>query len=205
MNRRLKSVVAISLLLPGTGSATSNRWQPAEGATLIGTSAPEWKDIDWIQGGPLTLAGLRGKVVLLRFWLTGCSYCERTAPALRALAERYADRGLVVVGLHHPKSTAARDRRTVEKAARALRLDFPIGLDNDWTTIRAYGVGSIFERFTSASFLIDRDGVIRFVHDGGEFHEGGGPDHASCRAAYEALEAALVSALGPAAESVLQG
>jgi peroxiredoxin len=169
-------------------------WSPIEGSALIGTPAPEWKGVEWIQGEPTTLADLRGKVVLVRFWLMGCSYCTRTAPALRDLSKRYQDRGLVVVGLHHPKSDSARDPKAVAQAARSLGLEFRVGLDNDWETIRAYGVGSVFKRFTSVTFLIDRQGVIRFVHDGGEFHEDG-PGHEECTAAYRALEAAIADAL----------
>jgi peroxiredoxin len=173
--------------------AAPRPWIPTEGGALIGTRAPEWKGIEWIQGEPTTLADLRGKVVLVRFWLMDCAYCTRTAPALRELSKRYEDRGLVVVGLHHPKSDPARDPKAVARAARALGLDFRVGLDNDWETIRAYGVGRVFQRFTSVTFLIDRQGIIRFVHDGGEFHEGEG--HAECNAAYRALEAAIVEAL----------
>ncbi len=166
-------------------------WVPREGRELIGTRAPEWRGIRWLQGGPLSLADLRGKVVLLRFWLIDCPYCERSAPALRSWSERYRERGLVVVGLHHPKSEAARDPAAVERAARRLGLDFPVGLDDDWTTIRAYGVGATFQAFTSVSFLIDREGFIRFVHDGGEYRQGGGPAHGGCHAAHTTLDAAL--------------
>ena len=67
-------------------------------------------------------------------------------------------------------------------------FDFPIAMDNGWRTIRAYGVGSELKRFTSVSFLIDQQGIIRFVHDGGEFHLGGGDEHKECQAAYFALK-----------------
>lgn len=59
----------------------------------------------------------------------------------------------------------------------------------------------MFRRFTSVSFLIDRGGVIRFIHDGGEFHGGGGPEHAACNAAFEALEAAIADALEAAPQA----
>src|SRR5262245_40065869 len=95
-------------------------WKPREGAELVGTRAPEWSGIRWIQGGPLTLAGLRGRVVLLRFWLADCPFCERTAPALRELDERYRERGLVVVAVHHPKSEESRDLEKVARAAKEL-------------------------------------------------------------------------------------
>lgn len=178
-----------------TGAVTTTEWLPREGRELLGTAAPEWKGIQWIQGGPLTIASLKGKVVLLRFWLLDCPYCQRTAPALRELYSKYRDQGLVVVGLHHPKSEEVRDVARVADAAKKLGFDFPIGQDDSWSTIRAYGVGSHFERFTSVSFLIDRDGIIRFVHDGGEYHQGGGPEHRECNAAYAALEAAIQQVL----------
>ena len=183
---------SLALLAGLTAGITAHAaWTPNEGRDLIGTRAPEWRGIRWIQGGPLSLADLRGKVVLLRFWLTDCPYCTRTAPALRDLFERYRGRGLVVVGIHHPKSRGARDPAKVEEAARELGMAFPIGQDNDWTTIRAYGVGTHFQRFTSVSFLIDASGTIRFVHDGGEFHGGGGADHRECNEAFEALESEI--------------
>ncbi|HMC83860.1 MAG TPA: redoxin domain-containing protein [Candidatus Polarisedimenticolia bacterium] len=177
------------------GASSAPEWVPREGRELLGTPAPEWRGIRWIQGGPLTLSGLRGKVVLLRFWLMDCPFCVRTAPALRTFSERYQDQGLVVVGLHHPKSEEARDPTRVARAARDLGFDFPVGQDEDWTTVRAYGVGTHLRSFTSVSFLIDRSGIIRFVHDGGEYHPGGGPEHRECNAAYEALDAAIRRAL----------
>jgi peroxiredoxin len=177
------------------GAADPAQWVPREGRELLGTPAPEWRGVRWIQGGPLSLSDLKGKVVLLRFWLMDCPFCVRTAPALRTLFQRYRDRGLVVVGLHHPKSETARDPDRVARAAQDLGFEFPVGQDPDWTTVRAYGVGTHLRSFTSVSFLIDRRGIIRFVHDGGEYHPGGGPEHRECNAAYEALDAAIRKAL----------
>src|SRR5258706_6348299 len=78
-------------------------WSPREGLELIGKPAPEFEGLDWLQGGPPALGALHGKAVLMRFWLTGCPYCRATAPALVELDERYRARGLVVIGIHHPK------------------------------------------------------------------------------------------------------
>ncbi len=86
-------------------------WAPGEGGALVGTRAPELEGLTWIQGGPLTLAALRGHPVLIRFWTDGCQYCHDSAPSLIALHQKYAERGLVVLGVHHPKSEASRDRR----------------------------------------------------------------------------------------------
>ncbi len=166
-------------------------WLPAEGLELIGRGAPQWEGIDWIQRGPLTLGSLRGKVVLLRFWLTGCSYCTRTAPALNALDRRYRERGLVVVGLHHPKSAYTRERDVVRAAARELEFEFPVGTDDRWTTLERYWTGSSKRAFTSVTFLIDRDGIIRFLHDGGEFFPGAGAAGSAYRAIEEMVERLL--------------
>ncbi len=166
-------------------------WLPAEGLDLVGRPAPEWKGIDWIQGGPLTLESLRGKVVLLRFWLTDCPYCVRTAPALNALDRRYRPEGLVVVGLHHPKSAYTRERAVVRAAARELEFEFPVGTDDGWTTLDRYWTGSSKRAFTSVTFLIDRAGIIRFVHDGGEFFPGMGTAGSAYRAIEEMIERLL--------------
>lgn len=188
--RRLIPALVAAVALAGPASAAAEdaaRWRPEEGRELIGTPAPEWRDLDWIQGGPLTLEDLRGRAVLLRFWLVGCPYCRTSAPALVRLHEEFGDRGLTVVGLHHPKSEAAKDPDLVRRAAQHYGFDFPVALDNRWSTIRAYGVGSVFTRYTSVSFLIGPDGVIRWVHDGGAYAPGDGEEGR----AYEALVAAI--------------
>jgi peroxiredoxin len=195
MPRPAFSLVSLLIAAACVEGAVGEVWSPREGRELLGTAAPEWRGVEWVQGGPLSLADLRGRVVLLRFWLVDCPYCERSAAALRTWSKRYGERGLVVVGIHHPKSEKARDRKVVKAAARDLGFDFPVGTDDEWTTVRAYGVGGVFKRYTSVSFLIGRDGIIRFVHDGGEYHEGAGTGHEECSAAYGAFEAAIRSAL----------
>ena len=172
-----------------TSSATTvaPMWTPVEGRELVGTRAPELRDLVFVQGGPLSLAELKGRLVLIRFWLMDCPYCRATAPALNELHERFAARGLVVLGIHHPKSEAARDLVTVRRATRALGFAFPVAHDDTWATARAFGVGSTFERFTSVSLLVDRAGTIAWVHDGGEFHAGGGAGHEACNRAYASL------------------
>lgn len=195
MPRRALSLVPLLIAAACVNGEAGAVWSPREGRELLGTAAPEWRGVEWIQGGPLSLADLRGRVVLLRFWLVNCPYCQRSAAALRTWSKRYGRRGLVVVGIHHPKSEEARERKLVKAAARDLGFDFPVGTDDEWTTVRAYGVGSVFKRYTSVSLLIGRDGIIRFVHDGGEYHQGAEPGHEECRAAYETFESAIRSAL----------
>ena len=191
----VKTLALAALLIWTAGGPGSTNWQPKEGRELIGTRAPEWRGLEWISGGPFTLADLRGKVVLVRFWAIGCSLCASTAPALEELHEKYRERGLVVIGIHHPKSADAHDRKKAAQVAREMGMKFPIAHDDDWKNVRAYGVGTHFQNFTSISILIDRDGVIRWVHDGGEFHRGGGADHRECNAVYDSAVAAIEKAL----------
>src|SRR5262245_30568216 len=74
---------------------------PDSGADLIGAPAPEWTFTRWI-GTPRSLDGLRGKVVLVRWWTEGCHFCAHTLPELEALRRKHADDGLVVIGVFHP-------------------------------------------------------------------------------------------------------
>jgi peroxiredoxin len=158
----LASLLAL-LTLPPT-------WNPKEGNEWLGRPAPAWSGLQWLQGGPLDLQRLRGKPVFVRFWTDGCPFCQESGPTLRGLWDGYRDRGLVVVGIHHPKGTRQLD--DIRKAIRALGFTFPVATDLDWKTVRAYGVGTSFRAFTSISVLIDQCGVIRFVHDGGTIRSG---------------------------------
>jgi peroxiredoxin len=141
-------------------------------ATIVGQPAPSWPELRWVQGGPLSLADLRGKVVLVRFFTdVQCPYCSATAPALNELDSDFRARGLVVVGFYTPKpaprETAVEDvRRTV--AAYGFR--FPVAIDDEWKALRRLWLDRTSgAAWTSASLLIDRKGIVRRVHPGGVF------------------------------------
>jgi peroxiredoxin len=154
------------------------------GSELVGRPAGEFVGVEWLGGEARTLADLRGRVVLVRFWTDTCPYCERTAPALRRLDEEFRARGLVVIGLHHPKPRGrAVTREEVLQAARAWGMSFPIGLDRAWATVDAWWLRTGERAATSASFLIDRRGKVRLVHPGPEFTPDG--DDASRRDFFE--------------------
>jgi peroxiredoxin len=160
----------MGVFLPGL---TSNLWKPAEGSELIGTRAPELDNLTWLNCKPVTLAQLRGKVVLIRFWLIDCPYCQRTAPALNYLLDKYQKDGLVIIGIHHPKSKEAEDPELVKKGASELKFKFPIAMDNEWTNVNAFWLSKRKRSYTSASFLIDKRGSIRWVHPGGDIIKDG--------------------------------
>ena len=142
----------------------------APGAERIGRPAPAWSFERWIRTAPLSLDALRGKVVLIRWWTDGCHYCAATLPGLEALRTRYADRGLVVVGAYHPKPPRDVSDRKILAFADKLGFEGPIAVDREWSTLDRYWLAGHPERdWTSVSFLIDREGVIRWLHGGGEY------------------------------------
>lgn len=171
---------------------------PDSGVELLGQPAPPWRFQRWVRGGPLTLPGLRGKVVLFRFWTEHCRFCETTLPALEQLRRRYGDRGLVVVGAFHPERAHQRvsDAR-ITALADSLGFGGPIACDRDWATLDRWWLDGHPDRdWVSASFLIDRDGVVRWVHGGGEYHESDDPRHHRCEVKLHELEAAIEPLLG---------
>ena len=131
----------------------------------VGDLAPEFGGIEaWINGGPLTMEELRGQVVLIDFWTYTCINCIRTFPFLKQWNSRYADDGLVIVGVHSPEFEFEKDYDNVVEATQNEALAWTMAQDNDFVTWRRYN-----NRFWPAKYLIDKDGVVRYTH----FGEGG--------------------------------
>src|ERR1700730_6371631 len=127
--------------------------------------APELDGGQWIQHGPVSLKAQRDKaVVLIDFWDYTCVNCIRTLPYVVAWNKRYKDSGLVVVGVHAPEFSFAREGSHVAEAAARFGLEYPIVLDNEYAIWRAYS-----NRCWPAKYLVDSQGRIRYYH----FGEGG--------------------------------
>ncbi len=136
---------------------------------LIGQPAPGWKLDHWFNSEPLALEDLRGKVVLVRWFMApSCPFCSATAPALNRFDEEYRGRGLVVIGVYHHKDPEALDVETVRGYVEHYRFRFPVAVDPDWQTLKRWWLDGHERSWTSVSFLIDRRGVIRHVHLGGK-------------------------------------
>ena len=118
----------------------------------------------WINSEPLTIAGLRGKVVLLDFWTYTCINCIRTFPYLKLWHSKYADDGLVILGIHTPEFEFEKDYDNVVQATLDNAITWPVAQDNDFVTWRNYN-----NRYWPAKYLIDQDGVVQYTH----FGEGG--------------------------------
>jgi peroxiredoxin len=190
--RSMRVILALGLLLllaattPFSSGAAKANWHPSQGQELLGSLAPEFRGLSWVQGGPIRLQQQRGKVVLIRFWLAGCPLCENSAAALNFLDKKYGKAGLVVIGIHHPKSEAVKSAEVVLDAAHKLGFNFAIAQDNDWQTINALWLGNAKRKFTSATLLIDKNGRICWVHDGGTLRMTGDGS-----AAYTSLDAKI--------------
>jgi thiol-disulfide isomerase/thioredoxin len=135
---------------------------PNQNQRREGTQAPELQGIAaWLNSPPLTLAGLRGKVVWIDFWTYSCVNCVRTFPFLRAMYARYHSFGLEIVGVHSPEFDFEKVVPNVRAAVARHRLPYPVALDSDMRTWRAYQ-----NQYWPRVFLIDARGRIRFDHIG---------------------------------------
>ena len=147
---------------------------------MIMGQAPELQGITgWINSEPLTMRGLRGRVVFLDFWTYGCWNCQNTLPAMKRLHSKYASDGLVIIGVHTPEFPYERKRENVERAVAAAGLEYPIALDSENRTWKLYG-----NHYWPRQTLVDANGEVAFEHAG----EGG----------YEGIEAKVVELLDEA-------
>ncbi len=110
----------------------------------------------WLNSQPVTAADLRGKVVLIDFGTYTCINWLRSLPHVRAWAEKYKDRGLVVIGVHTPEFRFEKDLDNVKRAVKEMKIEFPIAIDNDYAIWRAFD-----NEYWPALYLIDARGRIR--------------------------------------------
>ncbi|MDO8213456.1 cytochrome c biogenesis protein DipZ [Conexibacter sp. CPCC 206217] len=112
-------------------------------------------------GEPLSLAGLRGRVVLVDFWTYSCINCLRTLPYLEAWDARYRSDGLTIVGVHTPEFPFEKDPGNVADAIAREGIRYPVVQDNDTATWTAYG-----NQYWPAEYFIDEKGRVRYAHFG---------------------------------------
>jgi cytochrome c biogenesis protein CcdA/thiol-disulfide isomerase/thioredoxin len=151
------------------GGGASVSLQACQTAAMYGGSglencgpAPAFKGIQqWLNtpgGQPVSLASLRGKVVLVDFWAYSCINCQRELPHVEAWAKDYAADGFEVVGVHTPEYAFEHVPSNVAAGVRRLGLTFPVALDNSYGTWDAYENQS-----WPAAYLIDASGRIRHI------------------------------------------
>jgi thiol-disulfide isomerase/thioredoxin len=121
----------------------------------------------WLDSGPLSPDDLRGHVVLVNFWTFTCVNWLRTAPYIRAWADKYKQQGLVTIGVHTPEFDVEHDFGNLERMVKDLRVDYPVAIDNDY---------AVWDAFTNnawpAVYLADGEGALRYQHLGeGNYEE----------------------------------
>jgi peptide-methionine (R)-S-oxide reductase len=143
------------------GSTTTKVFESAENA------APDFATGAWINSEPLTLKGLKGRVVLIEFWTFGCYNCRNTLPFVKAWHEKYANKGLTIVGVHSPELDGEEKIDNVRRQVASLGIHYPVVTDNNYATWNAYKVQA-----WPTIFLIDKNGKIRWSHVGeGKYDE----------------------------------
>ena len=163
-----------SLGLPATlvvaGSLALSASLPIQPGSALGgrRPAPSWQNQSWLNTqAPLKLEALRGKVILLNFWVFTCYNCTNTVPSLVDFDQRYRDKGLVVIGIHTPEFppyAGEHDKGNVARALKQYDIQYPNAQDNDSRTWRLYGI-----RYWPSFVLIDKKGEVRY-EGAGEFH-----------------------------------
>src|SRR6266576_443530 len=118
----------------------------------------------WLNTEPLTADALRGKVVAVDFWTFTCINWLRTLPYIRAWANMYSDKGLVVIGVHTPEFGVEHDLDNVRRAVRAMGIEYPVAIDNDYAVWNAFA-----NQYWPALYIADAEGRVRHH----EFGEGG--------------------------------
>ena len=127
------------------------------------TSAPEFKDINnWNDSSNHSIKELKGKVVVLDFWTYTCIFCLRTIPTIKKIKEEYADKDLVVIGIHSAEYEFVKNITNIERALKELGVnDHITGYDTNNKTWEVYG-----NSYWPKHILIDRDGFVRYEHPG---------------------------------------
>lgn len=123
---------------------------------------PEFQGISqWLNSAPLAIADLKGSVVLVQFWTFACINCQRTLPYITRWHRQYAAQGLKVIGIHTPEFAFERDTNNIKRALRQHRITYPVPVDNEFKTWKAYN-----NQYWPHLFLADRRGLLRYDHIG---------------------------------------
>jgi thiol-disulfide isomerase/thioredoxin len=164
----LFACIATTLLIAGARVLTPLALAAGQ-ATATNALAPEFphtRESSWLNSPPLTLASLRGKVVLLDIWTTDCWNCYRSFPWLRRVTDRFATRGLMVIGVHSPEFEHEKDRRGIATRLAQYQLTNPQLLDDDFAYWHL-----LDNQYWPAFYLIDKKGRMRQLLVG-EQHSG---------------------------------
>jgi cytochrome c biogenesis protein CcmG, thiol:disulfide interchange protein DsbE len=152
-------ILLLGLFASGCDGAGAGVQSPGGNHPLTGKAAPAFALRAQSGGKHVSLEDARGKVALVDFWATWCGPCKASFPKYQALAQKYSD-DLVVIGVSEDDEADG-----IQEFARDTGATFPLAWDGDKGVAKEYRPGSM-----PTSFIIDKEGVVRFVHSG--FREG---------------------------------
>ena len=133
-----------------------------DSALAANRGLPEFQGISqWLNSAPLTVGALKGNVVLVQFWTFACINCQRTLPYIVQWHQQYAAKGLKVIGIHTPEFAFERDLNNVKQALQKHQITYPVPIDNEFKTWKAYS-----NEYWPHLFLADRQGLVRYDHIG---------------------------------------
>ena len=143
-------------------------WQAAaEQPQAQQREAPEFSEgTTWLNGGPVKLADLRGRVVVVHFHARGCVNCVRNYPWYQKWHRELGPKGVVLIGIHTPETEAEKDVDKLREHLRTHGLEFPVAVDNEGANWKAWE-----NRLWPCVYLIDKRGIVRWRWDG-EFKYG---------------------------------
>ena len=129
---------------------------------LAQSAAPEFiPSGQWFNSEGVTLAALKGQVVLVEMWTFGCYNCYRSIPTLRAFYDSYRNQGFEIIGVHRPEFDYEHDAANVQESLLKYQVNWPVFQDNDSKTWNAYGT-----RAWPSFYLVFKNGTIRYTHRG---------------------------------------
>ena len=158
---RLPALTTLTRLATLTAASLLTLAIPAR-AVPAGQTPPELTGGPWLNApAPLTLAGLKGRVVLVNFWVYSCINCHNSLPTLKGWYGQYRAQGLEIIGVHTPEFESDKPTASVQAALKEDGVTWPVVQDNARTNWRAWGV-----RAWPTFLLIDRQGQVRYSHRG---------------------------------------
>jgi thiol-disulfide isomerase/thioredoxin len=160
---RLGIVAVLALIGVNTIGAQPNASASATSTipTISGTPAAWTVGGQWLNSKPLTPQSLRGKVVLVNFWVYSCINCHNSLPTLKQWYKDHRQAGLEIVGIHTPEFESDKPMANVQQALKRDGVTWPVMQDNNFATWNAYN-----NQYWPAFYLIDRAGKLRFYHAG---------------------------------------
>lgn len=206
MTARSSHVVAVMALVAACGGPAPVAGNPAAdapGPAPRGTHNP-------LVGTPVDLSALRwltpderppggnGRLMLLRWWTVQCPFCRDSLPELTELHRRFAGQGLELVGVFHRKGPVNPSDDELRDYVAGLGAAATLARDDEWRALRPILTRGGLEQATSISLLVDRDGVVRWVHAGPRLHRSAQAEFAAADADWRELAALLARELGEA-------